>query len=194
MSLFLAESHVAVGNAGQPFSVLLADDHQLALVRNRRTLNDVTEFDVVGEAESVGRLLELVATQTPNAVVMDLEMNGSAGLRCLADLRRQWADVVVVAVSATGDPKRVRKALKAGASACIAQSAAAAELVTVLREALGAAAFTAPTEERRDGCHVTTTYGRRGVEFGVARAERGSICRVPAVKPDQTRDGRAGGL
>jgi two-component system, NarL family, invasion response regulator UvrY len=169
MSLFLAESHVAVGNAGQPFSVLLADDHQLALVRNRRALNDVTEFDVVGEAESVAKLLELVATQTPNAVVMDLEMNGSAGLRCLADLRRQWADVVVVAVSPIDDPKRIRKALKAGASACIAQSAAAAELVTVLREALGAAAFTAPAEERPSGCHVTTTYGRRGVEFGVAR-------------------------
>jgi two-component system, NarL family, invasion response regulator UvrY len=169
MSLFLAESHVAADNAGQPFSVLLADDHQLALVRNRRALNDVTEFDVVGEAESVAKLLELVATQTPNAVVMDLEMNGSAGLRCLADLRRQWADVVVVAVSATDDPKRIRKALKAGASACITQSAAATDLVTVLREALGAAAFTAPTEERRSGCHVTTTYGRRGVEFGVAR-------------------------
>jgi DNA-binding NarL/FixJ family response regulator len=169
MTLFLAESHVAVGNAGQRFSVLLADDHQLELVRARRALNDVDEFDVVGEAQSVARLLELVAAHTPNAVVMDLEMNGSAGLRCLAELRKEWADIVVVAVSASDHPKLIRKALKAGASACITHSVAATDLVTVLREVLGASTSTAPIEEERSGCHVTTAYGRRGVEFGLAR-------------------------
>jgi DNA-binding NarL/FixJ family response regulator len=169
MTLFLAESHVAVGNAGQQFSVLLADDHQLELVRARRALKDVDEFDVTGEAESVARLLELVAAHTPNAVVMDLEMNGSDGLRCLAELRRQWADICVVAMSASNDPKLVKKALKAGASACITKNALATGLVAVLREVLGAAAFICPIDEPRSGCHVTTAYARRGVEFGVGR-------------------------
>jgi DNA-binding NarL/FixJ family response regulator len=170
MTLFLAERHVAVGSAGQPFSVLLAADQELALVRIRRALSDVAEFDVVGEAESMARLFELVAVHSPNAVVVNLEIDGSHGLRCLTDLHKRWDDVCIVAVAASDDPKLHRRALKAGASACVSQSVAATDLVTVLREVLGAPAVTVPAAEPPTGGHVTTAYARHGVEFGVARS------------------------
>jgi DNA-binding NarL/FixJ family response regulator len=172
MTVSLASSHPGVRKAGQPFGVLLADDHPLALVRIRRALNDVAEFDVVGEAESTARLLDMLLTDTPDVVVIDLGIDAADGLGLVADMRRRWPEVAVVAVSASDDPILIRRTLQAGASACITQRVAASDLVTVLHQVLAGTGFGGLLDEPRTGRHVTTGYGSRGVEFGIARVPR----------------------
>jgi len=112
--------------------LVLVDDHQLLRQCMRKMLESRPGFEVVGEAADGRAAIDLVRDTSPDAVVMDIEMKSMNGIEATRMINRQSPAVKVIAVSMHDDPRYVREALTAGASAYLLKECAFAELVTAI--------------------------------------------------------------
>ena len=80
--------------------VVIADDEEDIRVLLRVNLQLDGRFDVVGEAETGGQAIDLVAAEHPDVLVLDLRMPEMSGEEALPVLREAWPDLPVVVVSA----------------------------------------------------------------------------------------------
>ena len=69
-----------------PLRVLIVDDEPLARARARRLLQDVGGVDIVGEAGSVPEARALVASHSPDVLLLDIRMHDSDGFALLESL------------------------------------------------------------------------------------------------------------
>lgn len=114
--------------------VLIADDHPLYCDALRAVVPQACPGAIIGEAASQEEVLAAV-TGVPafDLVLLDLNLPGATGLSCLHALRRTAPTTPIVVVSAVGDPKVMRDAIVAGASAFIPKSASSQVLINALK-------------------------------------------------------------
>jgi DNA-binding NarL/FixJ family response regulator len=129
----------------EAIKVLLADDHPLIIAGIRRTIENLEDMEVVGEAHSGQELLQLIERRAPDLVLMDLKMPGISGVETLERIRANWPEVKTVVLSASDDRPTIDAALHAGASAYVLKSAHTVDIASVLRQASSGAVFHAPT-------------------------------------------------
>lgn len=113
--------------------VLLADDHRLVRTGIRSLLEQMTEVEVVGEAEHGREVLRLLKTVQPDVVVMDVSMPELNGLETTAYITRDYPEVRVVILSVHAAESYVLQAVQVGATGYLLKTAAREELETALR-------------------------------------------------------------
>jgi DNA-binding NarL/FixJ family response regulator len=123
--------------------VLIADDHKLVVEGIKRSLEDSSDFEVVGEASSGSQVLPLVGRTNPDIVLLDLRMPGADGLMCLNQIRKRYPKVKVVVLSVSTDENVIQTVLKGGASAYIVKSINPIDLPSALRQAVEGTVFSA---------------------------------------------------
>jgi DNA-binding NarL/FixJ family response regulator len=124
--------------------VLIADDHPLIIAGMRRTIENVADMEVVGEARSGPELMQLIGRRQPDLVLMDLKMPGVAGVEAILRICQRWPEVKTVVLSACDDRPTIDSALHAGASAYVLKSAHTVDIASVLRQTSDGAVFHAP--------------------------------------------------
>lgn len=99
--------------------ILIVDDSQPM----RKALCDLMELSypksAILEAESAEQALEMVVTQTPHLVLMDIALPGMDGLTCLSELRSRFPHIRSVVISYHEEQPYHQKALDAGADAYV---------------------------------------------------------------------------
>jgi DNA-binding NarL/FixJ family response regulator len=111
-----------------PIRVLLADDHALVRAGIRSLLEKMPGVEVVGEAGNGRETLELARSESPNLVLMDIEMPELDGLETLPRIIKSFPNVKVAILSAHSSEQYVSRALRSGASGYMLKDAATAEL------------------------------------------------------------------
>jgi DNA-binding NarL/FixJ family response regulator len=76
-------------------------------------------FQPVGTATSGGAALDIAAREHPDAVVLDIGLDGVDGLGVLPTLRRVVPDARIIIFTGHDDPRLREQAMAAGASAWI---------------------------------------------------------------------------
>jgi response regulator of citrate/malate metabolism len=94
--------------------VILEPDTEVAR-SHWRCLASLNGFVPVGVARSAEQALEMVATLRPHLLVMDVELPGENGLALLRRLRAAGSAVEAIVVTASGDARVVRAAMRLGA-------------------------------------------------------------------------------
>ena len=122
-----------MNNPVKPIRVLLADDHTLVRAGIRALLEKLPGVEVVGEAGDGREVLNLVKTQRPDVVLMDIAMPGLNGLEAAARMAKEFPDVRVIILSMHNNEEYAWRALKAGAAGYLLKKAATAELETALQ-------------------------------------------------------------
>jgi two-component system, NarL family, response regulator NreC len=102
--------------------IILVDDHALFRVGTRVALGGTPGFEVVGEASTARRGLELVDTARPDVVLMDIAMPGMDGVLATREIRRRVPQARVVVVTAHDQVNDVFDAFEAGASGYVLKS------------------------------------------------------------------------
>lgn len=92
------------------------------------------DIQVTGEAANGRELLERVATQPPDVVLMDINMPGLNGIEATARLAETHPRVRVIIVSAHEDAPTVLRALRAGARGFVLKTSEPDDLATAIRE------------------------------------------------------------
>ncbi|HEY1523999.1 MAG TPA: response regulator transcription factor [Solirubrobacteraceae bacterium] len=125
--------------------VVIADDHPVVRRALAQLLDNTDELTVVGTAsdgsEAVARALE----QSPDVVLMDLEMPGQNGIEATQALAAAGSEARVVVLTTFSDRRRILAALDAGAVGYLLKDA---EHEEIIRGVLAAAAGDAPLAPR----------------------------------------------
>lgn len=111
-------------------TVILADDHTLVVEGFRRLLEEhCTLLTTVGDGRA---LLEAVARQTPDIVILDISMPVLNGIDAARQLKAAYPGLKLVFVTMHADAAYIRAAFKAGASAYLLKGSLGEELAQAL--------------------------------------------------------------
>jgi DNA-binding NarL/FixJ family response regulator len=114
--------------------VLLVDDHALIRDALRGVLRELTDDATVLEASDCRQAMRLIeAHRDLHLILLDLNLPDQDGFAVLADLRKRYATISVVVLSAFHDRERVLRALDLGALGFIPKSAPRDVMVNALR-------------------------------------------------------------
>lgn len=136
---------------GEPRSatrVLLADDHQLVRAGLRSLVEKIPGIEVIGEASDGRQLLEMLKTQLPDVVLLDIAMAELNGLDALARITKNFPSVKVIILSAHANEEYVIRALRSGASGYLLKDAATAELELALTSMAEGNTYLSPSISR----------------------------------------------
>ena len=120
--------------------VLLVDDHALIRDGLRRAFENDGGFEVVAEAGSVAEAVAADETHDPDVVVMDVRLPDGSGLDATRTIRARRPEVGIVVLTMYAGDQQMFDALESGASAFVAKSAPADEVVNAARHAAAAPA------------------------------------------------------
>jgi DNA-binding NarL/FixJ family response regulator len=122
----------------RPVRVLVVDDQTLFREALTTLLRTRSEVDVVGAAPDGAQALELVASQHPDVVLMDLRMPVLDGVAATQRLRVEHPEVRVLVLTTFDGDDEVFPALRAGAVGYLLKDATAPRLLdAVLAAARG---------------------------------------------------------
>lgn len=121
--------------------VLVVDDQLIFRRAARAVIDEVTWFDLVGEAESGEQGVELAAALDAQVVLMDLRMPGIDGIEATRMITTARPGTVVILVSTTPPSLLPSTVDGCGAAAFVPkEDLAAPELEVLCRRALAAGA------------------------------------------------------
>ena len=114
--------------------VILAEDHALMREAVRLVFDQVEELELVGEVANGNDLLPLMKQVAADFVLLDVQLPGADGLRCLEALAQQHPQVKVAMLSAVDDPRVIESAFRRGASGYILKSVNPYDLPAAIRQ------------------------------------------------------------
>src|SRR5512146_2201772 len=120
---------------GDKISVLIVDDHEVVRKGIRAYLESTSEFNVVGEAGSGRKALELVTEPVPDVVLMDLIMPDMDGIRTTREIKKISPRSQVVVLTSFHEDAHIFPALKAGAISYILKDVKMEDLADALQRA-----------------------------------------------------------
>ncbi|MEY2488793.1 MAG: hypothetical protein QOC70_735 [Verrucomicrobiota bacterium] len=141
-----------------PIRVLLADDHELVRAGIRALLEKIPGVEVVGEAGNGREALELVKSELPHVVLLDIAMPELGGLETLPQIIKNFPSVKVVILSAHVTEDYVSRALRSGASGYMLKHAAAVELEFGINSVAQGKIYLSPSVTRT----IINSYMERG--------------------------------
>jgi two-component system response regulator NreC len=125
--------------------LLLVDDHAVVRSGLRMLLENETDFEIIGEAGSGKQALELVPELKPNVVIMDITLPDMSGIEVTRQLKQDYPDLAVVALTIHEDQQYFFEMLRVGASAYVPKRAAPDELINAIRTAHGGDVYIHPS-------------------------------------------------
>ena len=135
--------------------LLIVDDHEIIRL-GLRTKLETTDIEVVGEATSAAEALEAVDRLKPDAVLLDIRMEGGDGLNTLGRLKLDHQDLPIVLFSAYDNPTYIARAVALGAAGYVLKAAPTERLIDALNTALaGESAWTREELRRVTGALAT---------------------------------------
>lgn len=98
-----------------------------------RSLLEGDEFEIAGEACNGREATELVATLSPDVVLMDVSMPETDGLAALSAIKRDYPEIPVLMVSTYENASYIVRAIASGAAGYLLKGASREELVEAVR-------------------------------------------------------------
>jgi two-component system invasion response regulator UvrY len=120
-------------------NVLLVDDHELVRTGISRILKDERGIKVVGEASSGEEALQFCRDisanhESPDVVLMDMQMPGIGGLNATKRILHYCPDIKILALSVSCEEPIPTKVMQMGASGFISKKAPHSEMVQAIKK------------------------------------------------------------
>jgi DNA-binding NarL/FixJ family response regulator len=122
----------------------VVDDHELLRAGLRSRLEQESEVEVVGEADSAQRAVVLARALQPDLVLLDLLLPRRDGFEAIPEILDVAPDARVIVVSSQTAASSVRRALTAGAAGYVPKSASDRELVAAVKQVSSGSRYVDP--------------------------------------------------
>ncbi|MEC0248585.1 response regulator transcription factor [Paenibacillus chitinolyticus] len=113
--------------------ILLADDHAVVRKGLQMFLATQPDLELAGEASDGRQALEMIASLSPDVVLMDLNMPGLNGIEAAEIIKRDHPRVKVIVLTSFSDQDHVLPAVRAGARGYLLKDIEPDELVRAIR-------------------------------------------------------------
>ena len=114
--------------------VLVADDAAEIRLLLRRSLELDGSVEVVGEASNGAEAVQMVETNRPDVVLLDLAMPVLDGLRAIPQIRQCSPETQIVVLSAFNASQMEERAFEAGATAFVSKASGPDTILATLRD------------------------------------------------------------
>lgn len=125
--------------------VLIADDHPVVRKGLCLILSDAEGIEVVGEADNAQQVIEALARQPVDVLVLDIGMPGRSGLELLQDLRLSHPALPVLILSQYPEEQIAVRAIRLGAAGYLNKESAPDQLVDAVRRIQQGRKFLTPS-------------------------------------------------
>lgn len=115
--------------------VLLVDDHEVVRQGLRMYLELDDTLEVVGEGKNGQEALDLVSQLKPDVVVMDLLMPVLDGVSAIRQLKNQWPDLEILALTSALEDHMISGAMEAGATGYLLKDISSDNLIEAIHAA-----------------------------------------------------------
>jgi DNA-binding NarL/FixJ family response regulator len=113
--------------------ILVVDDHSVVRKGLVQIVADSPGMEVVGEAETGDKALELVRSRSFDVVILDIAMPGRGGLEILHELKAENPALKVLVLSMHSEEQYALQSLRSGASAYLTKGCPPEELAEAIR-------------------------------------------------------------
>lgn len=118
----------------QTIRVLIIDDHPLFRQGIRWSLEELTDIEVIGEAENGQEAIKLAERTNPDVVLMDINLPGLNGLEVARVIKRRDPRIAMIVLSVYEDDDQLFQAIKVGAAAYSSKDVHPDELIEMIRD------------------------------------------------------------
>ncbi|MGW9210278.1 response regulator [Embleya sp. NPDC055664] len=129
--------------------VVLVDDQELIRAGLGMVIAGLPDLEVVGEAGTGTRAVELAAALRPDVVVMDIRMPGMDGIEATRIITAECPTTRVLVLTTFDDDENVYGALRAGAAGFLVKDMALVDILAAIRVVAGGDGLIAPSVTRR---------------------------------------------
>lgn len=95
--------------------VVIVEDDPMVLEVNRSFLERISDFSLVGTAESGSDALQLIEEENPDLVLLDVYLPDISGIDVLIEIRKKELPVDVIMITAARDTRTVHQMFRFGA-------------------------------------------------------------------------------
>jgi two-component system response regulator DegU len=128
----------------QSVRLIIADDHQLFREGVKRIINMEEDMEVIAECGDGIQVVELCNQDTPDVVLMDINMPLENGVVATERLKLIFPDVKIIILSIHDDESYVFETLRKGASGYLLKDMEAESLINAIRSVVAGHAYIHP--------------------------------------------------
>ncbi|WP_318434224.1 response regulator [Photobacterium leiognathi] len=118
------------------WKVMIVDDHPLMRRGIGQLLSMESDFQLVGEASNGNDAIALAHEQSPDLILLDLNMKGMSGLDTLNAMRNEGILACIVVLTVSDSRSDIKTLLNAGADGYLLKDTEPDELIELLKSAL----------------------------------------------------------
>lgn len=112
--------------------IMIVDDHDVVREGLRALIQKRTDFDFVGEADSVAAAIEEARRSEPDVVIMDVRLPDGSGVEACREIRAQRPETKVLMLTSYADDEAVLASIMAGASGYLLKQTRSQVLIDAL--------------------------------------------------------------
>jgi DNA-binding NarL/FixJ family response regulator len=124
--------------------IFLVDDHPLVREGLTKLINQEPDLCVCGEAEEAGKAQDGILHARPDAVIIDLSLQGDSGLELIKRVQAMPRPPPILVLSMHDEAFYAERALRAGALGYVMKRESSGKVVAGLREVLRGRLFVSP--------------------------------------------------
>jgi DNA-binding NarL/FixJ family response regulator len=113
--------------------VIIADDHKIFRQGISALMANEDDIQIIGEVGSEQELMQLLITDIPDLILMDITIGKSNGIDLTNQIKISHPEVKILAFSMHDEKSYVLKMLEAGATGYLIKSAGKEEMITAIR-------------------------------------------------------------
>lgn len=119
-------------NEVRPVTVFIADDHPILRIGLSMYLESKSNIKIIGEADNGFDAVNAINANTPDVVLMDVDMPGLSGIEAIRVLRKTLPDLKIIVLSTYTKKEYIQEAMQEGANGYVAKNTKIDELAKII--------------------------------------------------------------
>jgi two-component system, NarL family, nitrate/nitrite response regulator NarL len=116
-----------------PIKLFVVDDHPIFIDGITGLLKDTPGFEIIGTAVNGKELLEKMADNMPDIILMDINMPEMDGIEATKEIKRIYPDVKVIMLTMFNDIRFIKELLEIGAKGYILKNISREDLIKAIQ-------------------------------------------------------------
>ena len=116
--------------------ILLCDDHKMIREGIKLYLEDEDQYMIVAEAASGNEALSMIEEHHPELILTDINMPDLDGIGLTRQIKKQFPEIKVLALSANNEGTQIQRVMEAGADGFVPKDCSPYYLVHAMDEVM----------------------------------------------------------
>jgi len=148
--------------------ILIVDDHPIVRQGLTELIEHEKDLEVCGQAENAHQAIQVLKELKPDMAIVDISLKETSGLELIKDIKAQYPNLLVLALSMHDESLYAERALRAGAKGYIMKAQATEKVVTAIRKILNGEIYVSD----RMAAKMVRKFIDSGPDVGASAIER----------------------